>query len=83
MPSIAIIDNDPELAKVCELAFASRGHKLAFHADTCSEAYEKLSTLEETPDMIVISFDHESAMLNRIKSEYPSIIIREVRGKKK
>ena len=82
MPSIAIIDNDPELAKVCELAFASRGHKLAFHANTCAEAYEKLSTLEKKPDMIVISFDHESAMLDKIKSEYPSIVIREVRSKK-
>lgn len=82
MPNIAIIDNDPELAKVCELAFASRGHTLAFLANNCSEAFEKLKTMDKTPDMLIVCVDHESDVLNRIKSEFPAIIIKEVRGKK-
>lgn len=82
MPSIAIIDNDPNMAKICETAFASRGHKLAFHASTCAEALEKLRALEKKPDMIVVSSDYESPALDQIRSEYPSIVIREA-GRKK
>ncbi|MGA9138632.1 MAG: response regulator [Methanocella sp.] len=83
MPDIAIIDNEPGLAKLYETALASRGHKVAFVVSNCSEALEKLKTMEKTPDMIVVSFDHGSAMLNIIKSEYPSIIIKEVRAKER
>lgn len=81
MPNIAIIDSDPNLAKICETAFASRGHTLVFHASNCFEAFEKLRTSEKIPDMLVVSSDHESDALKTIKSEYPSIIIKEVRGK--
>jgi CheY-like chemotaxis protein len=81
MPNIAIIDNEPNLAQLFESALASRGHTVAFVANSCSEAYEKLKTMEKAPDMIVVSTDHGSDILNKIKSEYPSVIIKEVRVK--
>lgn len=81
MPNIAIIDNEPNLAKLYETALASRGHKVSFVANDCSEAYEKLKTMDKLPDMIVVSFDQGSDILNKIKSEYPSIIIKEVKVK--
>lgn len=81
MPNIAIIDNEPHLAKLYETALASRGHKVAFVVNTCSEALEKLRTMERAPDMMVVSFDHESDILNKIKAEYPAIVIKEVRRK--
>ncbi|WP_148266637.1 hypothetical protein [Methanocella arvoryzae] len=81
MPSIAIIDSDPNMARICETAFASRGHTLAFHAANCAEALEKLRASTKTPDMIVVSSDHGSEALKTIKSEHPSIIVKEVRGK--
>ncbi len=83
MPNIAIIDNEPDLAQLYESALASRGHTVAFVASNCSEAYEKLKTMDKTPDMIVVSCDHGSDILNKIKSEYPAIIIKEVRVKEK
>ena len=83
MPNIAIIDNEPGLDKLYETTFALKGHQLAFVASSCSEAYEKLLAMEKKPDMIVVSYDHESEALNKIKSEFPSIIIREVRKDKK
>jgi CheY-like chemotaxis protein len=83
MPNIAIIDNEPSLAKLYEEALASRGHNVAFVVSSCSEAYEKLKTMDNRPDMIVVSTDHASDILNKIKSEYPSIIIKEVRVKAK
>lgn len=83
MPNIAIIDNEPNLAQLYEAALASRGHTVAFVANNCSEAYEKLKTMDKTPDMLVVSTDHGSDILNKIKSEYPSIIIKEVRVKEK
>lgn len=82
MPDIAIIDNEPGLEKMYETALASRGHKLAFVAGNCSEALEKLKMMDKTPDMIVVSFDHESDILNKIRSAYPSIVIKEVRHRK-
>jgi CheY-like chemotaxis protein len=81
MPNIAIIDNEPDLAKLYAAALASKGHNLTFVASNCSEALEKLRTIEKIPDMIVVSFDQGSDILNVIKSEYPSIIIKEVRVK--
>ena len=81
MPSIAIIDNEPQLARLYETALASRGHKVAFVAGTCAEALEKLKAAEKTPDMIVVSFDHGSDALNQIRAAYPSIVIKEVRRK--
>lgn len=81
MPNIAIIDNEPQLAKLYEDAIAFRGHKVVFIAGSCAEAYEKLKTMDQTPDMIVVSFDHESDALKMIKSEYPSIIVKEVRAR--
>jgi hypothetical protein len=81
MPNIAIIDNDLSLTRLYEDALASRGHKVVFVVGHCSEAYEKLKTIETLPDMIVVSFDHESDILGEIKSEFPSIIVKEVRPK--
>lgn len=83
MPNIALIENDPNMVKMCETAFTVRGYVLVFHAGSCAEALEKLRTSEIRPDMIVVSSDHESEALKTIKSEYPSIIIKEVRGKAK
>jgi hypothetical protein len=37
--------------------------------------------MDKLPDMIVVSFDQGSDILNKIKSEYPSIIIKEVKVK--
>ncbi len=81
MPNIAIIDNEPQLAKLYEDALASRGHKVVFVASSCSEAYDKLKAMENKPDMIVVSFDHKSEALIKIKSEFPSIIVKEVRAR--
>ncbi len=83
MPKIALIDNEPNLAKLYEDALATRGHTVAFVVSSCSEAYEKLKTMDQLPDMIVVSFDHESEMLNKIKAEFPSIVVREVRPRSK
>jgi CheY-like chemotaxis protein len=84
MPSIAIIDNQPELAKLYQDTLAIKGHTVAFVVSSCAEAYEKLKTTEKKPDMIVVSFDHKSEALKKIKSEYPDIIVKEVRaGKQK
>ena len=81
MPNIAIIDNEPQLAQLYETALASRGHKVAFVVGTCAEALEKLKTMAKTPDMIVVSADHEADALNQIKAAYPSLIVKEVRRK--
>ena len=83
MPKIALIDNEPNLAKLYEDALASRGHTVAFVVDSCTEAYQKLKTMEQLPDMIVVSFDHESEMLKKIKSDFPSIVVKEVKPRSK
>jgi DNA-binding NtrC family response regulator len=83
MPNIAIIDNEPNLAQLYESALASRGHTVAFVASNCSEAYEKLKAMDKRPDVIVVSTDHGSDVLKKIKSEYPSIIIKVIRVKDK
>ncbi|WP_424357589.1 hypothetical protein [Methanocella sp. MCL-LM] len=81
MPNIAIIDNEPQLAKLFETALASRGHKVAFVVGTCGEALETLKTIDKTPDMLVVSADHEADTLNQIRAAFPSIIVKEVRRK--
>lgn len=83
MPNIAIIDNEPFLARLYEDALASRGHKVVFVVSSCPEAYEKLKAAKTLPDMIVVSSDHGSELLARIKSEFPSINVKEVHPRKR
>jgi CheY-like chemotaxis protein len=75
-PSIAIVDDEPDLQKLYKLAIASKGYRIAYVASDGTDALEKQRAVNNKPDIIIM--DHRMPTKNGVEttkeilSAYPS-----------
>ncbi|OPY29514.1 MAG: chemotaxis-specific methylesterase [Methanocella sp. PtaU1.Bin125] len=65
-PSIAIVDDEPDLQKLYKLAIASNGYRIAYVASDGTEALEKQRVVAGKPDIIIM--DHRMPTKNGVET---------------
>jgi len=65
-PSIAIVDDEPDLQKLYKLAIASKGYRIAYVASDGTDALEKQRTVNNKPDIIIM--DHRMPTKNGVET---------------
>jgi len=65
-PSIAIVDDEPDLQKLYKLAIASKGYRIAYVASDGTEALEKQRAASNKPDIIIM--DHRMPTKNGVET---------------
>jgi two-component system chemotaxis response regulator CheY len=74
-PSIAIVDDEPDLQKLYKLAIASKGYRIAYVASDGTDAIEKQRAVPDKPGIIIM--DHRMPTKNGVEttkeilSKYP------------
>ena len=75
-PSVAIVDDEPDLQKLYKLAIASRGYRIAYVASDGTDAVDKQQSAPNKPCIIVM--DHRMPTKNGVEttreilSKYPN-----------
>ena len=65
-PSIAIVDDEPDLQKLYKLAIASKGYRIAYVASDGTDALDKQQSTPYKPDIIVM--DHRMPTKNGVET---------------
>lgn len=65
-PSIAIVDDEPDLQKLYKLAIASKGYRIAYVASDGTDALEKQRAVNNKPDIIIM--DHRMPTKNGVET---------------
>ncbi len=74
-PSIAIVDDEPDLQKLYKLAIASKGYRISYVASDGTDALEKQREVSDKPGIIIM--DHRMPTKNGVEttkeilSKYP------------
>ncbi len=65
-PSIAIVDDEPDLQKLYKLAIASKGYRISYVASDGTDALEKQRVVQNKPDIIIM--DHRMPTKNGVET---------------
>jgi CheY-like chemotaxis protein len=65
-PSVAIVDDEPDLQKLYKLAIASKGYRIAYVASDGTDALEKQRLVPDKPDIIIM--DHRMPTKNGVET---------------